>query len=123
MKLKLPKIFCWSRMGAESGQRLDIILARKELERKAGNGLFIWGVGNSLGNKVWEFVKTVKNPKILFSKIKSNAKSIDYAPESVYSWTSYIDRNGDCYTIPEHALVLSRASTKNSFKKKGIAPI
>lgn len=39
-------LVCWSRMQAEAGQSLDAIVRRKELEREANGGLFLWGVGN-----------------------------------------------------------------------------
>ena len=35
------------RMQAEAGQRLETIIARKEIERQAGEGLFLWGVGSA----------------------------------------------------------------------------
>jgi hypothetical protein len=41
--------FVWSRMQTESRTTLPAILAVKELERSAGNGVFWWGVENSSG--------------------------------------------------------------------------
>lgn len=121
MKKRLPKIFCWSRMGAESGQDLELILARKELERKACDERFIWGIGNSLGEKIWEFIRRIKEPKVLFSKIKSKAKSVDSNPSKVYLWTQYIDKEGALHNLPEKSLVLSKAQSQKALKKKHYA--
>ena len=41
--------FVWSKMQAEAGQGLAAIVARKEAERAAVDGIFWWGIGNSLG--------------------------------------------------------------------------
>ena len=38
---------CWTRMQSEAGEGLPKILRRKDLERRAGAGLFFWGVGNA----------------------------------------------------------------------------
>jgi hypothetical protein len=40
------ELICWTRMQSEAGQQLDAIMSRKELERRAGGGIFFWGVGN-----------------------------------------------------------------------------
>lgn len=39
-----PEVFCWSKMGPESGETLDQILRRKEIERVANGGFFAWGL-------------------------------------------------------------------------------
>ena len=44
---RLTDMVCWTRMQAESGQNIEVIIARKELERRTGGGLFFWGVGNA----------------------------------------------------------------------------
>ncbi len=106
--LKLPRAFCWTRMGAESGQSLDVILKRKELERQAGNGTFFWGIGNSLGTAIIKFVNKEPKPKVLFSKIKSKPKKIDTSPAKVYLWKSFIDHHECIHELPINNLVLSR---------------
>ncbi|MFH1982977.1 MAG: hypothetical protein ABIL58_14140 [Pseudomonadota bacterium] len=121
--LKLPNAFCWTKMGAESGQSLEIILKRKDLERKSNDGIFIWGIGNALGDAVWKFVGDVKDPIVLFSKIKSNPKRIDVQPSKVFLWESYIDRQNNIHEIPKTALVLSRANSDKVLKKKHYALI
>ena len=44
---KQPNYLLWTRMQAEAGQGLELILRRKERERVAGDGRFFWGVGNA----------------------------------------------------------------------------
>ena len=46
--MDLPRFFCWTRFGTEAGQPIEQILERKEQERIVNNGLFLWGIGNSL---------------------------------------------------------------------------
>ncbi len=121
--LKLPKAFCWTRIGSESGQSLDVILRRKELERKTGNGTFIWGIGNSLGSVIWKFVKEVKEPMVLFSKIKSQPKHVDTHPSKVFLWTSYIDKYNNIIELPKNALIFSRANGKKMLKTHHFALI
>jgi hypothetical protein len=48
MQNHLPEAFVWTRFGTEAGQTIDRILARKEAERIANGGLFLWGIGNSV---------------------------------------------------------------------------
>lgn len=108
----LPEAFCWTKIQAEAGQSLDLILHRKEMERAAGEGLFFWGVGTSLARKFFELLKRVSQPKVLFSVMKSKPKSRDISPEGIYLWTSYVDLFGQQRRLPEHALVLSRSSTE-----------
>ena len=46
-RIAQPEYLCWTRMQVEAGQALESIIARKEIERRAGGGLFFWGVGNA----------------------------------------------------------------------------
>jgi hypothetical protein len=36
----LPMAFCWTRFGPEAGESFSDILARKNAEREAGDGVF-----------------------------------------------------------------------------------
>jgi hypothetical protein len=47
----------WSKMQAEAGEPLAAIIARKEVERLAGDGVFFWGMGSALGRAVSEIVR------------------------------------------------------------------
>lgn len=107
--MDVPKVFCWTKMGTEAGQSLEKILARKELERLAGNGTFCWGIGNSLGSAASKALSN--NPggvSVLFSPMKSNAKKMDESPDEIALWTAYQDESGQYIELPEHMVVTSR---------------
>lgn len=103
-------------MQAEAGQSLETILRRKEIERAAGAGDFLWGVGNSVGVKLSQMLSRVPQPKVLFSVMKAKPKLEDSSPSEVVCWTSYVDLWGNKRELPPHALVLSRAVTKRGAK-------
>jgi hypothetical protein len=113
---KLPSVFCWTKMGTEAGQPLDAIIARKEAERKLGGGIFFWGIGTPLGQKIWGFVDSNTQPFVLFSPMKARPKHFDCSPEEVLLWTSYIDREGIKHAMPNHVLVTSRGNDKRIAK-------
>ena len=117
----LPNAFCWTKMGTEAGQPLDSIIARKDTERKIGGGLFFWGIGTALGQKIWEFIDSGMQPFVLFSPMKSKPKKIDICPDKIFVWTSYIDRNGVKHATPDHILVTSRGSSKYAIKRQHYA--
>lgn len=114
-----PDIFCWTKIGSEAGQSLGKILKRKEFERRAGDGLFAWGIGNSLGKAV-EQARRCCSPKairVLFTPMKSAAKPADSSPRTLLLWTSYITRSGYVAELPEHILITSRDNLGNKSKK------
>ena len=104
------RFFVWSKMQAEAGQSLDAIIARKEAERIAGNGVFWWGIGSSLGEAVVDAAKGSggKLP-VLFSKMLSTPKKQDSTPGEVWLWTTWENANGKKVPIPGHVLVTSRS--------------
>lgn len=106
----IPCVFCWTKMGAEAGQPLDAIVRRKDLERRAGDGTFAWGIGNSLGTAT-ELARQVAkrdDVDVLFSPMKSAPKLLDSAPSKTLLWIYYLDRNGEVSLLPEHMVVTSR---------------
>jgi hypothetical protein len=106
--------FVWSKMQAEAGQPLDAIIARKEAERIAGNGIFWWGIGSSLGKAVIEAAKESGGElPALFSKMLSKPKKVDSTPSEVWLWTAWKNADGDEVPIPNHVLVSSRSGSKN----------
>jgi len=105
----LPEYFCWTRIGPEAGQTIEAIRRRKELERSAGDGLFYWGIGSSLGDLVENCLQAWGALPILFSAMKSKAKPIDLAPTPPLLWTAYIDATGREVPLPENVVVTSRA--------------
>jgi hypothetical protein len=106
--VKLPPYFCWTRFGTEGGQGIGKILERKEEEREANGGLFFWGIGNALGPSIRELLRRTANPEVLFSPIKSLARSVDSQPAAVVAWTEAETLRGEPFTLPEQTLVTSR---------------
>lgn len=104
-----PAVFCWTKMGTEAGQSLDLILARKELERRAGGGLFGWGIGNSLGVAPDLARQAVAGDvEVLFTPMKSAPKSLDVSPGQVLLWLEYVSSSGRVKRLPTNVLITSR---------------
>lgn len=107
-------------MGTEAGQPLETILRRKEFERKAGNGIFAWGIGNSLGSSP-EFAKQAApsgNIDVLFSPMKSPPKAIDVTPTQLVLWLAYHSRERGLTDLPIHMLITSRGSGASGLSKR-----
>lgn len=104
----MPEVFCWTKMGAEAGQALTTILRRKEAERQAGNGLFVWGIGNALSAGIVELRRRCVSPMVVFSEMRSKAKPADANPPSVHLWLSYVGPAGQVMPLPPHCIVTSR---------------
>src|SRR5579884_2743661 len=83
----LPDCFCWTRFGTEAGQTVAHILQRKEQERSANAGIFIWGIGNAIGPSIRELVRRTTYPEVLFSRIKCPPNPRDARPPAVAAWT------------------------------------
>ena len=116
MIMSLPFAFCWTRVGVEAGQPLESIFRRKEEERAANGGLFFWGIGSAIGPSIAELVRQSPQPEVMFSPIKSAARSVDVKPESVVAWTSAQRFDGSKFVLPAQALITSRF---DSSKPKG----
>jgi hypothetical protein len=96
-------------MGVESGEGLEQIVRRKEAERRAGNGQFWWGIGNSLGAAVREAARAQSGRlPVVFSVMLAKAKLIDTAPQAVWRWTGREDEAGHVHDVPGHVRVVSR---------------
>jgi len=108
----LPTAFCWTKMGHEAGQSLEAIVARKDAERESGDGLFFWGIGTALGQRVWKFIESEGRPRAFFSPMKAKPKPVDVRPQQVFSWTAYLDRRGNKHPMPEHVFVTSRGNSR-----------
>jgi hypothetical protein len=115
------EILCWTRMQTESGEGLERIVARKNMERAAGEGLFFWGIGTSLGDKIEWVRKSQATTPLVFSKMISPPKQVDVSPADVLVWQTYLDRSGNRFAIPEHVLVTSRAHTRSGVKNRHYA--
>jgi hypothetical protein len=108
--VQLPEVFCWTRFGTESGEAIEDIVARKERERIANGGVFLWGIGNSIAPAVRELVRSTSSPYVAFSPMRSKPKSIDVSPPSLITWTGATTLNGDEWKIPEGSRVVSRGT-------------
>lgn len=107
----LPVHFCWTRFGTEAGQTAAHILRRKEQERLANGGIFLWGIGNSVAPSIRELVRNYEFPEVLFSPIRSSPKQIDVEPECVVAWTWGETDEGKTFSLPQYCLVTSRQNT------------
>lgn len=108
---------CWSRMQAEAGQPLQAIVARKEIERRAGSGLFFWGVGNAPATITRTLAGQQIPVRVVFSTMKSRPRLADSAPSRIVVWRKYIDHDGKEREVPPHVLVTSRAESARGEKK------
>ena len=113
----LGEYVCWSRMQAEAGQTLDAILARKERERLAGDGHFLWGVGNAPALAIRALVRLRRRIPVVFSLMKTKARAIDASPARILIWRRYIDTHGVERSLPDNALVTSRGGGPKGPKK------
>jgi len=108
----LPQAFCWTRFGPEAGESFNDILARKEAERRAGEGTFYWGIGSAVGRALETLIAQVDEPEVLFSPIKSTPRAADLSPSHVVRWSAGEGLSGESTLIPEHARVTSRWDPK-----------
>jgi len=104
----IPLHFCWTRFGTEAAQSIHQILVRKEQERQANHGLFLWGIGNAVGPSILELVRRASVPEVIFSPIKSAPREEDVTPPAIVAWTAGSTICGDRYDLPKTVLVTSR---------------
>lgn len=105
---RLPEVFCWTRFGTEAGETIDQILERKELERSANGGVFLWGVGNSIAPSLPELLHRERRPELLFSPIKGAPRAGDAAPAQTAVWTRGRTVDGEVFDLPPAFRVTSR---------------
>lgn len=100
--------FCWTRFGPEAGESLSDILARKDAERQAGDGVFYWGIGSAVGRAIEALIARVDEPEVLFSPIAGAPRRVDVSPQHVVRWSAGEGLFGELIQLPEHACVTSR---------------
>jgi len=111
MALKhLPRTFCWSRIGSETGEDLATLVLRKEWERRLGGGRFLWGIGQSLGTSAQMAALRTGSLLALFSPAASRARAPERKREDAVVWNAWIDASGQVRQLPPHAFVTSRAT-------------
>jgi hypothetical protein len=113
----VPGTFCWTRFGTESGMTVEQILRRKEMERQS-SGVFVWGIGNALGDAIRTLQEREAEPLALFSPIAGRAALRDSAPDAVVAWRTYRDATGGATPLPPGVLVISRASSATGGPKR-----
>ena len=103
-------------MQAEAGQDIGSIITRKEAERRAGDGLFFWGVGNAPSRSIRALASEAIDIDVVFSLMKSRPHARDTSPTGIVVWGTYLDSEGIERAIPGHALVISREQSSNGHK-------
>lgn len=114
-----PQRFCWTRFGTEAGETVESILARKERDRIQSGGIFLWGIGNSVGPAIQELVRIEREPQVIFSPMRSKPKEIDVSPSGLFVWTRASTLNNEDWPIPTGLEVVSRATTAAGEHKSG----
>lgn len=107
-------VFCWSKYGTEAGEPIASILARKEQERCANDGVFLWGIGNSIRPSLQALVRNNAHPVVRFSAMKSVSASIDVSPTHVAFWDAGIGLEGEAFDLPAGSVVTSRVTPGNA---------
>lgn len=110
-------MFCWSKFGVESGERPDEILERKERERRANNGVFLWGVGNSIIPSVREAQAVAGRVEALFTPMLSRPAARDVDPDVIVEWRDAIGIDGRRFEIPAGSRVTSRLGGRGATPK------
>lgn len=100
--------FCWSKFGTEAGEPVDSILQRKEEEREANEGTFLWGIGNSIRPSLLALLDMTQTPDVLFTPMVATPSLSDIAPTSRVLWRSAAGLDGISYVLPRHSLVTSK---------------
>jgi hypothetical protein len=115
---EIPSRFCWTKFGSEAGEGVEAILTRKEQERAANHGIFMWGIGNSVAPGIRALLGLESNPSVIFSPMRSKPKAIDAAPGRVVNWGGARGLDGQKWNIPPGSSVTSRGESGNGVLKR-----
>jgi hypothetical protein len=110
----IPSRFVWTKIQADSGQTIDRILLRKELERQAG-GTFWWGIGQAPKGEKIRLLGD--GPSAFFSLMRADPHKRDSHPDGVLIWEHYVLGAGKTTPLPPHVVVISRAHDSNGILK------
>lgn len=91
---------------------MSAILQRKEAERRANDGVFLWGIGSSVRPSLLELLRLTSRPTAVFSPMASRPRPIDVAPRAVVVWRSAVDLDGLPFVLPRYSIVTSRKWTR-----------
>jgi hypothetical protein len=86
---------------------MEEILGRKERERLENDGVFFWGIGNSVAPGMAALIERSDRPEVLFSPIRGRPRAVDCAPAARFSWTAGHDLDGRRFELPPAARVTS----------------
>lgn len=103
----IPDAFCWTRFGTEAGESIEEILRRKEQERQDNDGVFFWGIGNSVAPGLAALLDRYDRPEVLFSPIKGGSRAVDRAPAARFVWRAGHALDGGRFELPTSARVTS----------------
>lgn len=106
----IPEFFCWTKYGTEAGEHVSSILERKEAERVAGGGTFLWGIGNAIGPSVDALLARAEKPEVVFTPMKSRPAARDVAPPRTAVWHRGVGLDGAPYEVPTFSTVTSRVT-------------
>lgn len=99
----------------EAGESIESIIRRKEAERLANDGVFYWGIGNSVAPGIGALVECAALPEVLFSPIKSKARPVDVAPRQVIRWRGAITLAGEHMVIPDAVRITSGRPSRSHY--------
>jgi hypothetical protein len=109
---------CLTKFGPESGETAEEIVARKDLERRAGLGShkneFCWGVGEKgTAQSTRTLISRHGGNTVLFSAIKGQTPPDKGSATDALVWRKYRMLGGDILQdIPKRVLITSAAVTK-----------
>jgi hypothetical protein len=106
--MSFPEAFCWTKFGTEAGELPLSIFERKELERRRNGGVFLWGIGQSIGPSLPELLRLTSTPEVLFSPIKTPAAARDVSPAQIVLWCDATGYDGREFRLPGYSVVTSR---------------
>ncbi len=111
MTLKhLPRTFCWTKIGSESGEELPAVVLRKEWERRLGGGRFLWGINQPLGSSAQIAAHRTGALLALFSPVAARARAPERKREKMLLWNAWVDASGQVRQLPPHTFITSRAT-------------
>jgi hypothetical protein len=121
--MALPDYFVWTRYGTESGEAVESILARKERERQLADGLFLWGIGNSVAPSVRKLLGHLKgrDPAVLFSPMLAAPRPVDVTPAEVVVWSCARGIDEREWEMPPGTMVTSRTGVGGTRKLRHYA--
>ncbi len=101
------------KMGADGGQALEAVIARREFERRMGNGIFWWAIGSPLGQAVRCAAEDAGGVlPVLFSQMPSKPQRRDTHPNEILLWPEWQDLSGTTQKVPDHILLWSRGTDR-----------